>query len=58
MIFLCPSRICNDKIRHDQFCSPQHLLRGARGSVVDSGTMLQARRSRVRVPMRWVLQLT
>jgi hypothetical protein len=33
--------------------------RGARGSVVGWGTMLQALRSRVRVPMRWIFsQLT
>jgi hypothetical protein len=32
---------------------------GERGSVVDSGTMLQTGRSRVRVPMRWIFfQLT
>jgi hypothetical protein len=32
---------------------------GARCSVVGLGTMLQARRSRVRVPMRWIFfQLT
>jgi hypothetical protein len=27
---------------------------GARGSVVGLGTMLQARRARVRVPMKWI----
>jgi hypothetical protein len=31
---------------------------GARGSVVAWGTMLQAGRSRVRVPMRWIFQFT
>jgi hypothetical protein len=30
-----------------------YIYRGARGSIVGWGTMLQARRSRVRVPMRW-----
>jgi hypothetical protein len=29
-------------------------LMGARGSVVGWGTLLQARRSRVRVPKRWI----
>jgi hypothetical protein len=28
---------------------------GARGSIVDWDTMVQARRSRDRVPMRWIL---
>jgi hypothetical protein len=31
---------------------------GTRGSLVRSSTMLQAGRSRVRVPMRWIFQLT
>jgi hypothetical protein len=31
---------------------------GARGSIVGSGTMLQAGRSRVRVLMRWIFQCT
>jgi hypothetical protein len=30
---------------------------GARGSVVGWGTMLQARRSRARVPMRWIFSI-
>jgi hypothetical protein len=32
---------------------PEHGGDGARGSVVGSGTTLQAGKSRVRVPMRW-----
>jgi hypothetical protein len=34
------------------FIKSNRKLRGARGSVVSWGTMLQARRSRVQVPMR------
>jgi hypothetical protein len=30
------------------------LIMGARGSVVSLGTMLQTRRSRIRVPMKWI----
>jgi hypothetical protein len=36
------------------FFSLLHALWGARGSVVDWGTVLQAGRSRDRVPMRWI----
>jgi hypothetical protein len=34
-----------------------HLIMGARGSVVGWGTMLQAGRSRVRIPMRWIFSI-
>jgi hypothetical protein len=37
------------------FWIKNYLFVGARGSVVGWGTMLQAERSRVRVPMRWIL---
>jgi hypothetical protein len=37
-----------------EFSTALKKERGARGSVVGWGTMLQARRSRVRVPMRWI----
>jgi hypothetical protein len=36
---------------HEIYFSP--IYSGARGSVVGWGTMLQAGRSRIRVPMRW-----
>jgi hypothetical protein len=36
------------------FIIQTHIQLGARGSIVGWGTMLQARRSRVRVPMRWI----
>jgi hypothetical protein len=35
----------------------QYELCGARGSVVGGGTMLQAGRSRVHVPMRWIFSI-
>jgi hypothetical protein len=38
------------------YFNKQHCIGpGARGSVVGCGTMLQVGRSRVRVPMRWIL---
>jgi hypothetical protein len=39
---------------HTLFSCCSHFGAGARGSVVGSGTMLQAGRSRVRVPMSWI----
>jgi hypothetical protein len=33
-------------------CTSNYVIKGARGSIVGSGIMLQARRSRVRFPMR------
>jgi hypothetical protein len=39
--------------RRDPIITHKWIFAGARGSVVSWGTMLQAGRSRVRVPMRW-----
>jgi hypothetical protein len=39
------------------FYNPISDWNGARGSVVGWGTMLQAGRSRVRVPVRWIFSI-
>jgi hypothetical protein len=46
------SFLCGSWFNYSYFMSSFHYW-GARGSVVGWGTMLQARRSQVRVPMRW-----
>jgi hypothetical protein len=43
-----------DLVQFLKLCVLLLMLRGSRGSVVGWGTMLQAGRSRVRVPMRWI----
>jgi hypothetical protein len=48
-----PEHINHHSHRHENSKSNITLLMKPRGSVVGWGTMLQAGRSRVRVPMRW-----
>jgi hypothetical protein len=42
---------------HTEYWTRIRIETGARGSVVGLGTMLQARRSRVRVPTRWIFSI-
>jgi hypothetical protein len=51
------NNICSAKIPQTNFRNARVYV-GARGSVVGWVNMLQAGRSRVRVPMRWIFQLT
>jgi hypothetical protein len=51
-------------VHSTQFCYKRtmrfrvlHVSAGARGSVVGLGTILQAERSQVRVPMRWIFSI-
>jgi hypothetical protein len=48
------ARCWNIKLGASSFILYYIILNGTRGSVVGWGTMLQAGRSRVRVPMRWI----
>jgi hypothetical protein len=60
-LYICNTGMYSEKLRRtERKCceyelkiEPITLTWGSRGSVVGWGTMLQAGRSRVRVPMRW-----
>jgi hypothetical protein len=54
---LYPYKILSLCLSFEWIISCPYFMIGALGSVVGWGTMLQARRSRIQVPMRWIFSI-